>query len=195
MPVFAWLIISILLVALMLQFLWRSGRQRNRALRREPLKPTLFTLKLGDIVQYDVGNWVVEDCLKYKDEEGYVWLEYMLQDRDDIRWLSVEEDDRVEVSWMKVVTDLEIDGTPPKHIDYGGTSYRLKEFGVAKVERTARVLHNKPDTCHYFDYMAPGGKVLSVERWNTEIEVTVGEEIPSHSLSLLPGDGQRVYDD
>ncbi|MDY6898552.1 MAG: DUF4178 domain-containing protein, partial [Cyanobacteriota bacterium] len=38
-----------------------------------------------------------------------------------------------------------------------------------------------------------GDKVLSIEVWDGEIEVTIGNRINPRSLTILPGDGNRVY--
>jgi hypothetical protein len=63
-----------------------------------PVERTVFTLEIGDIVQYMDTDWVVEGRLTYEDND-YTWFEYLLQDGDRIRWLSVDEDDRVEVPY------------------------------------------------------------------------------------------------
>ena len=51
------------------------------------------------------------------------------------------------------------------------------------------------EKCEYFDYEGANGRVLSVEIWNGDIEVTVGEKINPRSLLILPGDGKTVYRD
>lgn len=157
------------------------------------LHRTVFSLKIGDIVQYLGGDWVVEGQLTFNDQ-GYTWTEYMLQDGDQVRWLSVEEDDRVEVCWMEPVTDLEISGIPPQQITYAATVYQLRESGTASMTRIGTTLNKQAQRCQYYDYSGDRDQLLSVENWNGDIEVSVGQQIRPSSLTLLPGDGRRVYD-
>lgn len=158
------------------------------------LKRNIFTLQIGDIVQYEGRDWVVEGRLTF-DDSGYTWMEYMLQDADDLRWLSVEEDDRVEVCWMSTVTDLEISRTPPQTITHNGITYRRTNQGTAKMKRIGTTLNKQSQICRYYDYNATNNQVLSVENWNDDLEVSVGQRINPRALTLLPGDGKRVYDD
>lgn len=159
----------------------------------KPLERTLFTLEIGDFVQYMGDDWVVEGRLHYN-SKGYTWLEYLLQDRDEVRWLSVEEDDRIEVFWLKTVNDLDIPAAPPRELTYDGTLYRSTETGTAKMTREGTTLNRQAQQCRYYDYEGPNGKVLSIEDWQGQWDVTVGERISSRSLTFLPGDGRRVYD-
>jgi len=168
------------------------GRKQREAL--PPLQRTVFTLQIGDIVQYQGGDWVVEGRLTFN-ESGYTWFEYMVQDGDDVRWLSVEEDDRVEVCWMETVSNLDISSKPPAEITYNGIAYEWDEQGMAQMQRLGTTMNKQAQTCRYFDYTAANNQILSVEDWNGDLEVSVGQLIRPSSLTLLPGDGRRVYDD
>lgn len=173
-------------------------RQQKRLTHRQQpalvsLNRTVFTLQLGDIVQYDAADWVVEGCLTYN-SGGYTWLEYLLQDGDRLRWLAVEEDDIVEVYWLEPYTDLEISGTPPRQLTVAGITYKQTEAGTARLSRQGRTLNRQAEVCHYFDYAGTADRVLCVEDWMGEIEVTIGQRIRPSMLRLLPGDGRRVYD-
>ncbi len=168
-----------------------SGKERATL---PSLRRTVFTLQIGDIVQYDGADWVVEGRLTFE-EAGYSWLEYMLQDGDRVRWLSVEEDDRVEVCWMETAANLDISGKPPAKISHNGITYQQSEQGVAKMQRIGTTMNKQAQICRYFEYEAANDQVLSVEDWNGDLEISVGQRIRPSSLTLLPGDGQRVYDD
>lgn len=157
------------------------------------LHRTVFSLQIGDIVQYLGTDWVVEGQLTFNDQ-GYTWMEYMVQDGNQVRWLSVEEDDRVEVCWMEPVTGLEISGTPPQQITYEGAVYELSESGTASMTRVGTTLNKQAQHCRYYDYLGDREQMLSVEDWNGDIEVSAGRQIRPSSLTLLPGDGRRVYD-
>jgi hypothetical protein len=166
-----------------------------------PVERTVFTLEIGDIVQYMDTDWVVEGRLTYEDNE-YTWFEYLLQDGDSsigdsfasrIRWLSVDEDDRVEVALLEPTTQLEVSQQPPKQLTFAGETYRCVESGRATMTRIGTTLRRTGEHCRYFDYQGSNDQVLSIEDWDGEIEVTVGRRINPRMLMLLPGDGRRVY--
>ncbi|MFQ6538847.1 MULTISPECIES: DUF4178 domain-containing protein [Aphanothece] len=169
----------------------RPPRSGTLALRER----TLFDLQLGDIVQADGRDWVVEDRLLY-DDEGFQWLEYLLRDGEVARWLVVCEDDWLEVSWLESVPfrpPLPL----PRQLSWQGRAYTLQEQGRASVTATLRRMNRRPGSCRYADYTAEDGDVLCVELWGSgedqEAEVTAGKRIDPASLGLLPGDGRSVY--
>jgi hypothetical protein len=194
MLTYVWIFVIIVLAVSTLIFF----RQKRLGTVRKspelvPLERSIFTLQLGDIVEYLGEDWVVQGKLVY-DDDGYQWQEYLLQDGDRIRWLAVEEDDQVQVSWLTPTDDLEITGTPPKQLQFGGDDYRCIESGEATMSRQGMTLNRNNTRCQYFDYRGPGNQVISIEDWDGDIEVTIGTIIRPSELLLLPGDGQRVYE-
>lgn len=157
-----------------------------------PENRTIFNLQLGDIVEYYGRDWVVEGKLIY-DEQGFTWIEYLLQDQQDIRWLSVEEDDHVELSWLQPTRNLDIPRTPPNPLTFEEETYHCVDSGVARMQREGSVLNRQAEQCRYFDYESEDGKLLSVEDWNGEIEVTYGESINPGELNIFPGEGESIY--
>jgi hypothetical protein len=164
-----------------------SGKDRDRT-----EAPTIFNLRIGDFVQYMGTDWAVEGKLTYN-SGGYTWLEYMLQDGTGLRWMSVEEDDLVEVTWTEPVDRNEIAGLPPDPITYQGEQYRCTESGEAVMVRTGGTINKRAERCKYYDYEGTENKVLSIEDWGSEIEVTAGMKVNPRLLELLPGDGKSVY--
>ena len=156
------------------------------------LERNLFNLQIGDIVQYIDRDWVVEGKLTYN-VGGYIWFEYLLQDDNDIRWLSVDEDDRVEVAFLEPINQLEVSQNPPKQLTFANETYRCVDSGMAKMTRVGTTLRKNAERCEYFDYKGSNDNVLSIEIWDGEVEVTVGYQINPRSLTLLPGDGKRIY--
>lgn len=156
------------------------------------LERTVFTLEVGDIVQHLDIDWMVEGKLVY-DDQGYSWLEYLLQDGNRRQWLSVEEDDVVEVALLEVTTSLEVGTHPPAELTFAQEIYRRKGAGTAQMTRTGSTLNRNAERCQYFDYQGPNNKILSVENWDGDIEVTIGQKIHPSILTLLPGDGRRIY--
>jgi hypothetical protein len=188
-------IVAIAIVGVFIVIRQRTALPNKKAQQAlPPLQRTIFTLQIGDIVQYAGVDWVVEGRLTF-DDRGYTWFEYMLQDGDAIRWLSVEEDDRVEVCWMEPASNLDVSGNPPYRITHNGITYEKVEQGVAQMQRLGSTMNKQAQICRYFEYSAANDQVLSVENWNDDIEVSVGRRIRPSLLTLLPGDGRRVYDD
>ncbi|MEM9135942.1 MAG: DUF4178 domain-containing protein [Cyanobacteria bacterium P01_F01_bin.42] len=173
--------------------------QQQKSIPAQPSEPpsirrSIFNLQVGDIVQYRTEDWVVEGVLTYS-EDGFDWVEYLLQEGDRIRWLSVEEDDMVEVSMQEPVQDLYLQARPAEEIRYKNVDYRLVESGKASMTRVGNTLQRQAQTCRYFDFEGPDNKVLSVEDWDGDWEVTCGESISVTDLTLLPGEGKSVYRD
>lgn len=187
--------LAVTIVVLLVGFvLLQQGQLGGRAPAPElpSLHRNVFTLQIGDIVQYDARDWVVEGKLIYTEDE-FSWFEYMVQDGDDIRWLSVSEDDTVAVSWLQTVTDLEISGKPPKTIDYHGVIYTQEDHGKASMRRLGTLQRKRAEHCRYYDYEGSGRQVMSIENWDGDLEVSVGQSIRPSDLTLLPGSGETVY--
>ena len=175
----------------------RSAQSRHEVATNREL--TLFDLKVGDIVQHDATDWVVEDRLVYRQGE-FSWLEYLLRDGEQSLWLVVNEDDNLVVTLEREIDlPLSLDAKPPSQLELDGRVYRLSERGTADVTAEQRRVNRRLGSCQFFDYRSGSSAVLSIELWgNTatgagELEVTLGERIRPLSLSLLPGDGQSVY--
>jgi hypothetical protein len=192
------LLTLLVIIALIILGVYLFLRQRqespstNTEENNAPEHRTIFNLQLGDIIEYFGRDWVVEGKLIYE-EDGFTWLEYLLQDQQDIRWLSVEEDDRVELGWLQQTRNLDIPRNPPNPLTFEEETYRCIDSGVAKMKREGSVLNRQAEQCRYFDYESEDGKLLSIEDWNGEIEVTYGEEISPGDISIFPGQGQSVY--
>ena len=189
-----WITIALLVILVGIGLWWTTRRPlRTREASRKLIRqPSIFDMQIGDIVQYLGRDWVIEGKLIYR-EGGFSWLEYMLQDGDDIRWLSVEEDDWVTVSLLTPVQNLEVSGTPPQELAYEGNLYRCTESGNAQMQREGNLRRPNVEQCRYFDYEGPDKKVLSIEDWDGDIEVTVGNIIAPKALTILPGEGRSVY--
>lgn len=193
MLTFLWIIIlAVVAIALLLTVNQRRINAMGKTADLPSLERTIFDLQVGDIVQYMGEDWVVEGKLIYE-EDGNIWWEYMLQNGDKIRWLSVEEDDQVEVCLLENNHLLDINTTPPRKITLAGKNYHCVGTGKAFVTRIGTINKHKAETCNYFDYKGENGRVMSIEEWIGEYEVTIGESIAPHSLKLLPGDGKSVY--
>lgn len=184
-----WLFVIVVVGAVIIWYL--NGGSTHRSASSGTRQPTVFSLAMGDIVQYDNIDWVVEDKLTYSDS-GWEWVEYLLQDGDRIGFLSVEEDDRLEVTFTEKVTDCPVENPPPTQITYQQQIFNRSETGTATLKR-ARHPERPVETCQYHDYNGPNEAVMSVEFWGGSVEVSVGTQVKPYQLTFLPGDGESVY--
>ncbi|WP_199313649.1 DUF4178 domain-containing protein [Leptolyngbya sp. FACHB-671] len=193
MLTFIWISIIAIVITATLIVVYRSQLslpvKRRRSLSAN--FPNVLTLRIGDIVQYLDQDWVVEDKLIYT-SHNYRWIEYLLQDNEEIRWLSIEEDDQVKVAWLETTQALNILDYPPEQICFGEMTYYLDERGTAQMHREGATL-NQAEQCQYFDYSSNGNHILCIENWSGDVEVSVGRMINPRSLTILGGDGQRIY--
>lgn len=185
-------------------FIWLQFRSKRMSVGRharlkgkQPTERTLFNIQIGDVVQYQERDWILETIYRYQQHQ-FECIEYLLRDNDDAAWLVVVEDDWLEVSWLTPVPEdqLRLSLPLPNVIDYEGISYLLKERGEAKYSTEGRV-NNQKGNCTFYDYQTVQGFKLSFELYGSdedgELDVNIGRKIKSQDLSILPGDGQSVY--
>lgn len=196
--------IFIFLIIALLLWLWSRysmGRWHRPPVGSMPQQRTLFNLQVGDVVQHESRDWIVENTLVF-DQGNFQWQEYYLRDGHEGVWLVVVDDDRIELSWMHEVPPEEVPVLVPlqDELVYKGIRYRLAEKGFANYRKTSRGSRQE-GPCRFHDYVAPLDRVLSVEIYSAsgsraddgELELCVGARITPESLTLLPGDGRSVY--
>lgn len=151
----------------------------------EPKKVSVFDLKIGDIVTIDETNYTVGARLTFH-VGSYEWYEFMLKENGETRWLTVEEDDEVLICLSEEI-DLELDDPVPHTITYEGIDYHLEEEGEAEVDREGAAGRKKTSICNYWDYEdASSERVLSVEVWGNDMEVSVGEYLDEEEIIIYP---------
>lgn len=186
MLILIWMLVTaIVLVAATIYY--AAQPRLRRSTRR---LPTLLDLNIGDIVQYLDQDWVVEDKLTYN-SHGYCWNEYLLQDAEERRWLSIEDDDELIIHWLSSLPRIEIPGEILDRITIAQTTYFLDEQGSAQMTRASRP-DRLPERCHYWDY-SNENRILCVEQWGEALEVSIGHKLKSSDLTVLKGNGQRIY--
>ena len=131
-------LLFLLLAAVLVWWLTRNSMDRRKKPRQgvSPEQRTLFNLQVGDVVQRDLRDWIVESILEFN-QSGFQWREYYLRDGEEGIWLVVVDDDRLELSWMRQVPSHEISINFPlrDRLVYEGISYRLEEKGLAQYRR------------------------------------------------------------
>ena len=162
-------------------------------LESEREKVTVDNLRIGDIVSYLGSDYMDEGHLEY-DEDGWTWDTFMLKDGGDVKWLSVEWDDELEVVLWTELEDFEIDAHPPETIEYQGEVFTREESGGASVTRHGQTRRRNDVRMEYFEYEGANDSLLSVEKWGSDIEVSLGQPLNPYGLDIYPGSGSSIED-
>jgi hypothetical protein len=156
----------------------------KKAEKLEVEERNVFNLQINDFVTYDLEDYQVVGKLTYSDN-GFTWHAYQLQSTNTVIWLSVEMDDELLLGIYEKCK-LKLNEPIPNEIDLDGTTYFLDEKGTAKVIGVGRGQNVNGATCRYFDFCdEEEERYLSVEIWNSEVEVSKGYEIEEYELKFI----------
>lgn len=139
----------------------------------------------GDVVNYELVDWIVERTMDF-DQEGFRWVEHMLTDTESGRklWLSVEDDDGLEVAIYERIRnpDLIPDSRTLMH---DGVTYERDERGTASFATRDESGPVDSGTVEYADY-SDGPRQLALERYGSAAtwEASVGRVISEHELDV-----------
>ncbi|MCD5323855.1 MULTISPECIES: DUF4178 domain-containing protein [Pontibacillus] len=159
----------------------KSKPNENEVKARTPL-----TIKVGDIVTYDLADYEVVGKITYKDG-SYEWYAYQLLEGRNTIWLSAEMDDELELGVYKTIS-LPVEEPFPSELNYEGQTYHLEEEGKAKVTGEGRSKNIDGRVTHYADYAdSEDEQFISVETWGTETEVSLGESVEEYEIKILAG--------
>lgn len=145
------------------------------------------TLKLGDVVHYEDGDYVVEGSVRLE-QDGFTWHEHRLVDGERSLWLSVEDDEGLEVVvWQRTRATLE---PGPPTLTHEGVEYELDERGHAQFTASGSTSTAPTGRVEFVDYEA-GDRRLSFERYGSDAgwELGVGRAISEHVLDIYPSRG------
>lgn len=148
-------------------------------------KTDLFSLRPGDIVNIEGDDYEVQGAM-YMNDEGWKWVEYKLKEGLSTYWLSVEKDDDIEIILCKkVITDFE---SAPKKLVYEDVEYFLDESSDAVVERVVGDISvPQGKWVDYWDYYdEEEEKAFFIEKWDGEIETSVGRYIEEYNVEIFP---------
>lgn len=147
---------------------------------------TPLSIQVGDIVTYDLADYEVVGKITYRDH-SYEWIAYQLIEGRSSVWLSVEMDEELELGIYRKV-NLQVDEPYPKTLIYEGRTYYLDEEGKAEVSGEGRSQNINGRTTHYGDYINDEeDQYLSVEKWGSEVEVSIGSEIEEYEIKIIAG--------
>lgn len=154
--------------------------------RPAPKERDALSIKVGDIITYDLRDFEVVGKITYQDG-SYKWYGYQLLEGHDTIWLAAEMDDELELGIYRKI-QLAVDKPFPKKLEYDGKTYQLEEEGRAAVTGEGRSSNLHGSETHYADYSDKEDEnYLSIESWGTEFEVSYGFPIEAYEIKILAG--------
>jgi hypothetical protein len=150
----------------------------------EKRQSELADLEVFDTVVWEGGEYDVGAHLQY-DENGWYWDEYALHGDDETLWLTVNEPEDTITLWREI-DDLELpESPPPRTLEHRGIHYTQIETGRAEVETTGETQGRKEGRqMKYADYESADGEMLSVGKWPSGIEMSIGREISPYDITI-----------
>lgn len=143
-------------------------------------------LKKWQIVYIERVKYTVVNMIEYK-EDTWVWQEYEIKhEAGAIRWLCVEKDENNKTEYS--IYDKYYGDINENEISFSSqnTQYELYEKGTATVkDYFGNADVDVGERCEYIDYISGDkSKVLSIEKWEEEIEKSEGRYIDSSKVRI-----------
>lgn len=143
-------------------------------------------LKKWQIVYIEKVKYTVVNMIEYK-EDTWIWQEYEIKhDAGAIRWLCVEKDENNKTEYS--IYDKYYGDINENEISFcsQGMQYELYEKGTATVkDYFGNADVDVGERCEYIDYISEDkSKVLSIEKWEEEIEKSEGRYIDSSKVRI-----------
>lgn len=167
-----------------------SATQRGLA-HRNTVSPrrrsgNVLDLRLGGVVTYNTTDFIVRSRYVYEDH-GFSWFSFHLVDTisGEKLWIDAQDDDELEVAVVKPVR-LSVSAPVASRLVHEGITYHQDEHGYAKVLIESEDSDPKYSEVEYWDfYDDEDEKVLGVERWGNDFEVSAGYYIEPYELTIL----------
>ncbi|WP_010651164.1 DUF4178 domain-containing protein [Oceanobacillus massiliensis] len=151
-----------------------------------PKDRTPLSIKVGDILTYDLRDFEVVGKITYRDG-GYEWFAYQLLEGNDTLWLSAEMDDELELGIYKKI-QLPVSAPYPKQLEYENKTFHLDEQGTARIIGEGRNANLQGLESHYAEYADEGEeRFISLESWGTEVEASIGYSIAAYEIKIIAG--------
>ena len=155
---------------------------------------SITEVQLGDVVDFDMKSWKVEDEAAYDWGNNDHTAENKLNAGDQVLYLHLEEDDEVELSisqkikWSALEGDIRSQvrqyGEPPKTIVMDGVTYNVSDSGSARYRSIT-----KGDGWEHFSYWdyedADEELTICIEDWDGDWELSAGKYCETFEFSLF----------
>ena len=163
------------------------------------LERTVLDLRVGDVIQYDGRDYLVEGAVAYE-EDGHPWSAGRLVDGKSILWLVTGMErlgSQNSVRLLSVDQDIEMSGYPPETLVVGDTRYNLDTRGTASAKfkgdvgilpgKRGNPQYDTVERCRWWRFESPGDESLIIEQWGGEYRVLRGRRIDAALIEMIPG--------
>lgn len=145
----------------------------------------LLNLKQNQIIVIDKKKYKILNQVKFIEKSSY-WIEYKLQNiqNNELYYLNVELSSKAIL--YKILKNNQIQ--LKINIIYENEEYELFEKGTGKVETYFGMTDvGLNEEVSYYEYKSKvdNKKILSVEKWKDEVEVSLGREVNLNNIKIL----------
>lgn len=145
--------------------------------QEDPERP-LDRCRPGDVILHDGHDWLV-DAVDRLSDGNMGWIECRLSDGNAAAWLRVPIGDDTFAGWGVPVDSAHLN-PPSDQVDMQGKIYTLDRRGRA-------VRAGDQAEIKFWDYTRPGSSRLWHRVEGDEARTYLGERVPMHQISMLPG--------
>jgi hypothetical protein len=162
----------------------------------DPTDIKVTDLENGYLLDYDFETWTVTKMSEYDWGSNFFTREFTITSKDKVRYLHIEDDGKLiitlseEIKFRKlgveVLDHIELNGKPPKKINFLGITYFLDEKSLGFYRNTE---NESWEELISFDYLDDDEKkCLSISQWgDDDFEASFGEIIKPMDISnILP---------
>lgn len=145
----------------------------------------LLELKQDQYIIIEKEKYRILNKVKFVEKSSY-WIEYKLQKIDSIEtyYLNVEISGKAIIYNILKQNKIQI----KINMTIQGEEYELLEKGIGKVENYYGMTDvGLNEEVNYYEYKnkADKQKILSIEKWKDEIEVSIGKIISLRNIKVL----------
>ena len=167
---------------------------RNKKDKPSSQPESIEEIQVGDVVDYYMKSWEVQEEAEYDWGNNDLSKEFKLNSGDEIFYVSLYDDDELEIStFQKILWDA-IDGDlrstvkeydkPPKELVKDGVKYFLADSGMARYRSVTK--DKGWSDFEFWDYEdASEDKIVSIECWDGDWEISAGEYAESFEFSVF----------
>lgn len=145
----------------------------------------LLNLKENQYILIEKNKYIVLNRIEYVEKSSY-WIEYKLKNVQDgkMYYLNVELSNKITLYELLEIKDIQL----KMNMIFQGEEYELIEKGVGKVKTYYGMTDvGLNEEVNYYEYKSKtdSQKVLSIEKWKDEIEISIGKIISLTNIKVL----------
>lgn len=142
---------------------------------------TKLKLKKNPAITYEGIDYLVEGKITYEVSD-VKWYAFLLRDGDEELWLRVESGGESELAMYRAA-NLPVPPVPPETLSVEDVEFNRSHYGSAPVRIEGESGTSKGQV-DYWLYTSAAGARLWVERWGSDIKVSLGQPILADEIKI-----------